>query len=302
MVIGFTNGIAVLIASTQIKVFFGLTVDKVPGDFLGRMTTLLGSAGTFSPSSTLTGAACLILILLIGRFANKVPGAIISMLVGTLAVLWLKLPVSTIETRFGGIPAGPPHFIIPKFDLSLVPVLITPAITVTMLGAVESLLSAVVADRMSGDRHHSNTELFAQGVANFVLPFFGGIPATGAIARTATNIRSGAQSPVSGIIHALVLLLILLVAAPLAKHVPLCVLAAILFVVSYNMGEWKEIGAVFKMSRADIAVWAITFGLTVFADLSVAVEAGMILAALLYIGKVTSTTTVSEITDDYIQE
>ncbi|MFZ4506924.1 MAG: SulP family inorganic anion transporter, partial [Fimbriimonas sp.] len=172
--------------------------------------------------------------------------------------------------------------------------------TVAMLAAIESLLSAVVADRMTGDRHNPNVELFAQGVANIFSPLVGGLPATGAIARTATNIRSGAKTPVAGMIHALVLLLILLCAAPLAKHIPLAVLAAILMVVAYNMGEWKEIPAIFSQGYSDVAVWAITFGLTVFADLTVAVEAGMILAALIYIRRVAITSTVSRVTPDYI--
>ena len=170
-----------------------------------------------------------------------------------------------------------------------------------MLGAIESLLSAVVADRMSGDRHNPNVELFAQGVANFMSPLVGGLPATGAIARTATNIRSGAKTPVAGMIHALVLLTILLVAAPLAKHIPLCVLAAILMVVAYNMGEWREIPEILRLSKADISVWIITFALTVLADLTVAVEFGMVLAALLFIRKVTVTTTVAKVTPEYIE-
>jgi SulP family sulfate permease len=177
-----------------------------------------------------------------------------------------------------------------------------PAVTVAMLGAIESLMSALVADRMSGDKHNPNVELVAQGVANVVSPLFGGLPATGAIARTATNIRSGAQTPVAGMIHALTLLAVLLFAAPLARHIPLGVLAAILFVVAYNMGEWREIPELWKLSWTDKSVWAITFSLTVFADLTVAVMVGMILAALLYIHKVTVTTTVSAVTEDYIEE
>lgn len=301
VVIGFTNGIAVLIASTQIKDFFGLTVSPVPGDFAGRMEVLARNWSTFSPTATITGALSLALIILMVRFAKKVPGAIVALFVGTLVVWLLKLPLETIETRFHGIPSGLPRFAIPHIQFNHIHDLIQPAITVTILGAVESLLSAVVADQMAGDRHDSNTELFAQGVANFFSPFFGGLPATGAIARTATNIRSGAKTPVSGMIHALVLLLILLVAAPLAKHIPLCILASILFMVSYNMGEWRAIPEILKLSKADISVWFITFALTVFADLSVAVEAGMILAALLYIGKVTSTTTVTAITPEYVK-
>jgi SulP family sulfate permease len=180
--------------------------------------------------------------------------------------------------------------------------LVPAAFTVAMLAAVESLLSAVVADGMSGDKHNSNVELIAQGMANLATPLFGGIPATGAIARTATNIRSGAKTPVSGMVHALTLAGILLVAAPLAKFIPLATLAAVLFVVAYNMGEWREIGSILKLSGADIAVWITTFGLTVFADLTVAVEVGMALAALLYIYRISQTTTVAMVTPAYIED
>ncbi|AIE85006.1 SulP family inorganic anion transporter [Fimbriimonas ginsengisoli] len=302
VVIGFTNGIAVLIASTQIKDFFGLRVEKVPGDFLGRMSALIRGFPTLSPTATVTAATALLLIVLMMRYAKRIPGAIVALFLGTAIAWGLRLPLETIETRFGGIPAGLPKLVLPTFRPDLALTLLSPAITVTVLGAVESLLSAVVADRMSGDRHNSNTELFAQGVANFFSPLFGGLPATGAIARTATNIRSGAQTPVAGIVHAAVLLVVLLVAAPLAKHIPLCVLAAILFVVAYNMGEWREIPDILKLGRADVAVWLITFALTVFADLSVAVEAGILLAALLYIGRVTATTTVAEVTPEYVHD
>lgn len=302
VMIGFTNGIAVLIASTQIKDFFGLRLDHVPGDFLARIGALLGSFGTLSPTATLIATLSLILIVVMMRYVKRVPGSIVALFLGTTVAWSMNLPIDTIGSRFGDIPVGFPPLVVPSFKPELILLLLSPALTVTILGAVESLLSAVVADRMSSDKHDSNTELFAQGVANFCTPFFGGLPATGAIARTATNIRSGAQTPLAGIIHALVLLVVLLVAAPVAKHIPLAVLSAILFVVAYNMGEWSSVREIVKLSKADIAVWMITFGLTVFADLSVAVEAGMILAALLYIGKITSTTTVGEITADYVRD
>src|SRR4029077_8763562 len=182
------------------------------------------------------------------------------------------------------------------------PTLLSPAITVGLLGAIESLMSAMVADKMSGDRHDSNMELVAQGVANLVSPFVGGLPATGAIARTATNIRSGARTPVAGIVHALTLLVILLVAAPLAGAIPMAVLAAILMVVSYNMGEWREIPELLRLTKTDIAVWMATFALTVFADLTVAVEVGMVLAALLFIRRVADTTRVTAVTDDELED
>jgi SulP family sulfate permease len=302
VVVGFTNGIAVIIASTQIKDFFGLKIDKVPGEFLGRMEAYAHHFSSFSPLETALGIVALAVIIFFMLFVKKVPGYILALFLGTAAVYLLKLPVQTIGTRFGGIPSGFPAFNIPHFRVDLLRPLISPAITVAMLGAIESLMSAVVSDRMSGGKHNPNVELVGQGVANILSPLFGGLPATGAIARTATNIRSGARTPVAGMIHALTLLAIVLFAAPLARFIPLSVLAAILLVVSYNMGEWREIPELLKLSRLEIAIWLLTFLLTVFADLTVAVEAGMIMAVLVFIGKVTQTTTVSEVTADYIRE
>jgi SulP family sulfate permease len=302
VVIGFTNGIAVLIASTQIKDFLGLKIDKVPSEFLPRLQAIASHLNSFSLQATFVSVAALALIILMMRYVKRIPGSIVALFVGTGVVWGFGLPLDTIASRFGGIPSGLPQFHLPAFKPELILPLLAPALTVTMLGAIESLLSAVVADRMSGDKHNPNMELVAQGVANIMSPLFGGLPATGAIARTATNIRSGARTPVAGMIHALTLLLVLLVAAPLAKHIPLCVLASILFVVAYNMGEWAEIPEILRLSKADIAVWLITFFLTVFADLTVAVEAGMILAALLYIRKVTATSTVARVTKEYIEE
>jgi len=301
VVLGFTNGIAVLIASTQIKDFFGLKIDHVPGDFIGRMRAVGENFSTLSWQATALGILTIAVILLAGRILPRIPGYIVALLTITVVAVAAKIPVETIGTRFGGIPSGPPHLHIPEFRPSLMLGLISPAITVAMLGAIESLMSAVVADRMSGDKHNPNVELVAQGVANLVSPMFGGLPATGAIARTATNIRSGARTPVAGMIHSLTLLAILLFAAPLASRIPLVVLAGILMVVSYNMGEWAETGKILRLSKSDISVWLATFALTVFADLTVAVEFGMILAALLFIRKVTATTTVSEVTDDYVE-
>ncbi len=301
VIVGFTNGIAMLIASTQIKDFFGLNIAHVPGDFPGRMSTLLAHANTFSIATTLLSTVALLSIIAIIRFAPRLPGSLAALFGATLLTYLFSLPVETVGSRYGGIPSGLPHFIPPVLDWHLISVLLPSAVTVAMLGSIESLLSATVADRMSGDRHNPNVELIAQGIANIVSPLFGGLPATGAIARTATNIRSGAQTPVAGMIHALVLLAILLFAAPLARFIPLAVLAAILFVVAYNMGEWGEIPQLLKLPWTDRAVWATTFGLTVFADLTVAVMVGMILAALLYIRKVTMTTTVTEVTEEYIE-
>jgi SulP family sulfate permease len=190
---------------------------------------------------------------------------------------------------------------LPKFHASLIPTLASPALTIALLGAIESLMSAVVADRMGGDRHNPNVELIAQGVANVVSPLFGGLPATGAIARTATNIRSGARTPMAGMIHAITLLGVLLVAAPLAQFIPLALLASILLVVAYNMGEWAEIPELLKLTKMDISVWLVTFTLTVFADLTIAVEVGIVLAMFLFIRKVSQTTTVSLVTKDYVE-
>src|SRR6059058_5263865 len=302
VVIGFTNGIAVLIASTQVKDFFGLHLEKVPGVFWLRMKALAASFPTWSPTATILAVATVATMLVCRILSKRIPGPIVAMLGATATAFVLKLPVETIDTRFGGIPSGVPHLVVPRWHAGLVHGLLGPAFTVAMLGAIESLMSAVVSDRMSNDRHNPNVELIGQGVANFFSPMFGGLPATGAIARTATNIRSGAQSPVAGMVHALTLLCILLFAAPLVSYVPMAALAGILMIVPYNMGEWREIPQLLKLTKTDISIWLVTFALTVFADLTVAVEAGMILAALLFISRVASTTTVSQVTDDYIED
>jgi sulfate permease, SulP family len=302
VVLGFTNGIAVLIASTQVKDFFGLHLQKVPGEFWRRMQALAADFPNWSPKATALAVGTVVVMLICRAISARIPGAIVGMLGATAAAVLFKFPVETIGTRFGGIPSGLPHFVIPHFHANLLHGLLGPAFTVAMLGAMESLMSAVVSDRMSNDRHNSNVELIGQGVANIASPMFGGLPATGAIARTATSIRSGAQSPVAGMIHSLTLVCVLLFAAPLTSYIPMATLAGILMVVSYNMGEWHEIPQLLKLTKTDISVWLVTFALTVFADLTVAVEAGMILAALLFIARVANTTTVSQVTDDYIED
>jgi SulP family sulfate permease len=302
VVIGFTNGIAVLIASTQIKDFFGLRVGAVPSEFLPRMKLLIGHISSLNAQALALGAATLAIMLILPRFTKRIPASIVALLACTIASAALHLPVETIGSRFGGIPRGFPPFAIPSFHAEHILPLIPSAFTVALLAALESMLSAVVADGMTGDRHNPNVELVAQGIANMTSPLFGGIPATGAIARTATNIRSGARSPVSGMVHALTLLGILLVAAPLASYIPLATLAAVLFVVAWNMGEWREIGGILQLGFTAIAVWIVTFALTVFADLTVAVSVGMALAALVYIYRIAETTTVSAVTDDYIRD
>ena len=302
VVIGFTNGIAVLIASTQLRDFFGLPIAKPSGVFLPRLIEIARALPRLSWPATALGAAALAVVLLAPRFWKRMPGAIAALVLATAAAALLGLNVETIGTRFGGIPTGLPPLHVPRFRPDLIHSLLAPALTVAMLGAIESLLSATVADRMSGDRHNPNLELVAQGVANIASPLFGGLPATGAIARTATNIRSGARTPVAGMAHALTLLAVVLFAAPLARWVPLAALSAILLVVAWNMGEWQEIPDLLKLSRADISVWALTFALTVFADLTLAVEAGMILAALLFIRHIAATTTVRAVTEDELEK
>lgn len=302
VVIGFTNGIAVLIASTQIKEFFGLRIEHDPGEFLARMQSIGQNWNSLSPTATLVSAGSMALIILMMIFFKRVPGAIIALIVGTAIVYFFRLPLETVQTKFGGIPSGLPHFTLPQIRPDLILPLLSPVLTITMLGAIESLLSAVVADRMTGDKHNPNVELFAQGVANVASPMFGGLPATGAIARTATSIRSGAKTPVAGMIHAITLLVILMVGTSLAGQIPLCILAAILMVVAYNMGEWREIPEIVRLGKAPTAVWAVTFLLTVLADLTVAVEAGMILAMFLFVRRVTTTTTVERVSQEYIDE
>jgi sulfate permease, SulP family len=302
VVVGFTNGIAILIASTQIRDLFGLRMEHVPGDFFNRMGAVAENFHTLNWVASAVGFASLAVMIICAKFFKRIPGAILVCFGATAAVAILHLPIETIGTRFGGIPSGLPRLVVPHLQPALLLHLLSPAITVAMLGAIESLFSAVVSDKMSGDKHNPNVELIAQGAANIFSPLFGGLPATGAIARTATNVRAGARTPVAGIIHALTLLAVILFAAPLVKNVPLAALAGILFMVAYNMGDWGEIPEILKLSTADIIVWVLTLTLTVVADLTLAVEVGMILAAFSFIRKISMTTTVSKVTDDYIED
>jgi sulfate permease, SulP family len=302
VVVGFTNGIAILIASTQIRDFFGLKMEHVPGDFFHRMGAIAENLYTLNWAATAIGIASLLVMIVCLRFFKRIPGAIVVCVGATVAVSLFHVPAETIGTRFGGIPSGLPHIAVPHLQPTLLLHLLSPAVTVAMLGAIESLFSAVVSDKMSNDKHNPNVELVAQGLANIFSPLFGGLPATGAIARTATNVRAGARSPVAGIIHAITLLAVILFAAPLVKNLPLAALAGILFMVAYNMGDWAEIPEILKLTKADIVVWVLTLGLTVFADLTVAVEVGMILAAFSFIRKISQTTTISKVTEDYIED
>jgi sulfate permease, SulP family len=302
VVLGFTNGIALLIASTQIKDLLGLRLSTVPSEFFSRMAALGAALPTVNAAAVAIALAGLAVILVVPRLWPRVPGSIVAVVLATLAVAVFGLPVETIGSRFGGLPSGLPSISMPEFRADLILPLLPSAVTVALLAAVESLLSAVVADSLIGDRHNSNAELLAQGVANIVVPLVGGIPVTGAIARTATNFRSGGRTPIAGITHALTLTATVLLIAPLAAHVPLAVLGAVLLVVAWNMGEWREIPSLLRLEAADKAVWLITFALTVIADLTVAVEIGISLAALLYIYRVTETTSVSPVTPEYIED
>ncbi len=301
VVIGFTNGIALLIASTQIKDFLGLKIPN-PSEFIERMKAIATHLNTIDWASFALALASVALVLVTPKLVSRVPGSIVAMLAGAVAVAVFHLPVETIGSRFGGLASGLPPIHVPAFRADLILPLLPSAFTVAILAAVESLLSAVVADSLSGDRHNSNAELVAQGTANLLVPLIGGIPVTGAIARTGTNFRSGAKTPVAGIIHSLTLLAIVMVFAPFAKFIPLATLAAVLFVVAYNIGEWREIPLILKLDTAERSVWLITFVLTVVADLTVAVEVGMALASLLYIYRVSQTTTIAVVTPDYVED
>lgn len=290
---GFTSGIAVLIFSTQIKDFLGLRIEKVPSEFAEKMKVLFENLGTAQWATLALAAGCLAIILFWPkRWQRRVPGSIAALVLGTAAVALFHLPVETIGGKFGGIPQGlpSPHF--PSLSWDNIQHLFQPAVTIALLAAIESLLCAVVADGMVDDRHDANQELIAQGLANIVCPLFGGIAATGAIARTATNVKSGARTPIAGIVHALTLLVIILVAAPLAKYVPLAALSAVLINVALHMGEWHNFTRLRKWPGCDSAVFLSAFALTVAVDLTVAVEIGMVLAAILFIKRSSETTQI----------
>jgi len=293
---GFTAGIAVVIFSTQIKDFFGLEItEKMPGEFIERLGVLAHHAGTFDWPSLLLATVTVALIKFWPKsWGRRVPASIAAVVGGTLAVTLLNLQVDTIGSRFGAaaIPQSLPAFALPQMDWANLIKLIDPAFTIAALAAIESLLSAVVADGMIGDRHDSNQELMGQGLANIASAFFGGLPATGAIARTATNIRSGARTPVAGMIHALALLAIILAAAPLARFIPLPVLAGVLVNVAINMGEWHNFARLQRWPRSDAAVFLVTFALTVVMDITRAVQWGMLLAAIIFIHRITQTTKI----------
>ena len=301
VILGFTGGIAVIIASTQVKDLLGLAIADPPSAFLAKVAALAHGLPLWNPGALGIALVSIACIAVIPRWWPRLPGSIVALVVGTVWVVALHPHVETIGSKFGGVPSGLPSPQVPALPIELFLPLLPSAVTVALLAAVESLLSAVVADSMIGARHNSNAELLAQGFANLASPLWGGIPVTGAIARTATNFRSGGRTPIAGVVHAFTLLVIVLVAAPLARFIPLATLAAILMVVAYNMSEWREAVAVWRLDWTDRSVWAITFALTVVADLTVAVEVGVALAALLYIRRITDTTSVSAVTPEYIE-
>ena len=308
VVIGFTNGIAVLIFLSQIKDFLGLEVRNMPADFLGMVNALWQAAPGISLPAVGVGLASLSLIVAwqrlgellskrrIGQWMQPVPGSIVALVLATLAVQALDLPVATIGSKFGNIPAALPHFQWPEFSWASAQHLVMPTLTLALLGAIESLLCARIADGLIGDRHDPNQELMAQGVANFITPFFGGMPATGTIARTVTNVKSGANSPVAGIVHALVLLAVVLIAAPLANFVPLPALSAILLFVAWNMGEWRAFVDLRQFRMPYRVTLLAVFVLTVVVDLTVAVEVGLFAAGLTFIYRISNLTRIEPVT------
>lgn len=295
LITGFTSGIAVIIFSGEIKDLFGLHMGEVPANFVAKWLAYANHATGFTPAAVGVAALALAIMLFWPRISKRVPGPFVALIVTTVLVQLLHLPVETVGSRFGALVTGLPHPQMPHLTFAQVTGLVGPAFTIAMLAAIESLLSAVVADGMIGGRHRSNMELVAQGVANIVSPLFGGIPATGAIARTATNVSNGGRTPVAGIIHAATLLVITLFAGRWAALIPMSTLAAILVVVSYYMSEWREFGRELRSPKSDVAVLLTTFGLTVLVDLTVAIGVGMVLAAFLFIRRMASLTTVTNV-------
>ena len=301
LITGFTNGIAVLIFLTQLKDFFGLPVAQMPAGFFAVIDTLRHNLMLFDPLTLVISLASLLLILLWPkRFNSRLPGPFVALVLATLTVSLFQLPLETIGSKFGGIPQGLPAFTGLDVDPTHLSDLLGPAFTIALLGAIESLLCAVVADSLTGDKHDANQELIAQGIANMVVPFFGGIPATGAIARTATNIGNGGKTPMAGIVHALLLLLVILAAAPLAAYIPLAALAAILIAVALKMGDW-DIRKAAQYPKQDTAILVVTFALTVIFDLTIAVEIGLLMAAVLFIRRMAASTSVQQLRPEHTQ-
>lgn len=306
IVVGFTSGIAVTIFSTQIKDFFGLTIDKVPSEFVPQWGSYFSHFGTINIYETLLSLFCLLIIIFWPKVSRKIPGSLIAIIAGTCAALAIThfggIEIATIGSKFpelaNGIEMPKPQA--PHITWEIAQNLFKPAFTIALLCAIESLLAAMVADGVTGKRHNSNTELIGQGVANIITPFFGGIPATGAIARTMTSINNGGKTPLTGIIHAVVLLLIFLFLMPYAVYIPLSCLAAILIIVAYNMSEWRTFKYLLKGDKADIAVLLITFFLTVIIDLTVAIEVGLVLAIVLFVKRISETSKIKVLRDEFV--
>ncbi len=302
IIVGFTSGIAVTIFTTQIKDLFGMQIDTVPADFIEKWIVYFQNLGSIDMWSTIIGIVSVVMIAITPKFSKRVPGSLIAIIVMTIAALLLKeyagvTSIETIGDRFS-INSQLPDAVVPELTWETIKALVGPAMTIAILGAIESLLSATVADGVIGDHHNSNTELIGQGVANIVSPLFGGIPATGAIARTMTNINNGGRTPIAGIIHAVVLLLIFLFLMPLAQYIPMACLAGVLVVVSYGMSGWRSFLALTRNPKSDVTVLVLTFLLTIIFDLTVAIEVGLICACLLFMRRMSETTDVKAVYDE----
>ena len=299
LITGFTSGIAILIFSSQLKDFFGLQMGSIPADFIAKWKSYFGNFSSINVYAVVIAAATVAVVQLWPKVTHKIPGSLIAIFITTAVMQMLQLPVETIGSKFGDIPSSLPKPVIPHVDFDTIKNLIKPAFTIALLGGIESLLSAVVSDGMIGGNHKSNMELIAQGTANIFSSVFGGIPATGAIARTATNVKNGGRTPVAGIVHAITLLLIMLFVGKWVALIPMATLAGILVVVAYNMSEWESFVAVFKGPRSDVAVLLTTFLLTVLVDLTVAIEVGIVLAAFLFMRNMIKFSNVSMLTKDF---
>lgn len=297
LVVGFTSGIALIIFSSQVKDAFGLQIDRLPSEFTGKWMTYFSSFGQINYYALIITLVTILIAVYGGKIIKKVPGSFLAIVLVTLIVTLLKLPVQTIQSLFGDIP-GTISFQAPHFEWGSLKEYIQPAFTIALLGAIQSLLSADVADGMTGGRHRSNTELVAQGIANIVTPFLGGFPATGAIARTATNIKNGARTPVSGIIHAITLLVILLLFSKWTTLIPMSCIAGILIVVAYNMSEGRSFVRILKGSKYDVLILLIAFFLTVFVDLTMAIEVGMVFSAMLFMQRMSKLTNIESVDID----
>ena len=298
--VGFTAGIALTLMSTQLKDFLGLQIAEVPSEFIPKWESYIQNISTTSIWSVAIGFLCIAIIVLWPKINKTIPGSMIALIVATLLVKFSNIPIDTIGSRFSEISSSVPVPVMPSFSIATINKLFVPAVTIAILGALESLLSAVVADEMVGDTHDSNMELVAQGLANIASGLFGGIPATGAIARTASNVKSGGRSPIAGMVHAITLLITMLVLMPLAKMIPMTALSAILIVVAYNMSEWRTFKALLKAPKSDVAVLLITFGCTVIFDLVVAIGFGMVVTMALFMKRVSDTTSIRDLVDEEV--